>query len=264
MTSAAVFEVHQASRSFGAMKALDGVSLSIAPGEMTALIGPSGSGKTTLMRSLTGLTLIDPGAGRVTAFGQLVQADGKLHGDVRSIRARVGFIAQKFNLVGRLTLYSNVMIGALGRVGFWAGMLGRWPDADKRLGMQSLDRVGVAAQAGQRASSLSGGQQQRGAIARALVQKAEAILADEPVASLDPASARRVMDTLALINREDGAAVVVTLHQIDMALHYCSRIVAMTAGRIVYDGPPSGLTRERLQDIYGAEYEDALSILGAH
>ena len=130
--------------------------------------------------------------------------------------------------------------------------------------MAALARVGVADYAAQRANTLSGGQQQRGAIARALVQQAEIILADEPVASLDPASARRVMEALADINREDGAAVVVTLHQIDIAKHYCRRIVALSAGRIVYDGPPDGLDPERLSTIYGAEYQDAApAVFGA-
>ena len=257
MTESAAFIVTGASRTFGQTRALNDVSLRVERGEMTALIGPSGSGKSTLLRALVGLVALDAGPGRVEALGQLVQTGGKVTSNARAVRARIGFIFQKFNLVGRLTLFSNVMIGRLGRIGFWRGLFGLWSDADKSLAMGALHRVGIAEQAGQRAANLSGGQQQRGAIARALVQQAEIILADEPVASLDPASARRVMEALADINREDGAAVVVTLHQIDIATHYCRRIVALSAGRIVYDGPPEGLDPERLRSIYGAEYQDA-------
>jgi phosphonate transport system ATP-binding protein len=135
-------------------------------------------------------------------------------------------------------------------------MLGLWPAETKTAVMAALARVGVADYAGQRANTLSGGQQQRGAIARALVQQAQVILADEPVASLDPVSARRVMEILADLNRNDGLTVVVTLHQVDYALRYCRRVVALKAGRIVYDGTPAGLDRARLTEIYGPEFED--------
>lgn len=264
MAESAAIIVTGASRTFGQTKALNDVSLRVERGEMTALIGPSGSGKSTLLRALVGLVALDPGAGRVEALGQLVQTGGKVTSQARAVRSRIGFIFQKFNLVGRLTLFSNVLIGRLGRIGFWRGLFGLWSASDKSLAMSALQRVGIDEQAGQRAANLSGGQQQRGAIARALVQQAEIILADEPVASLDPASARRVMEALADINRQDGAAVVVTLHQIDIAMHYCRRIVALSAGQIVYDGPPEGLSPERLRAIYGEEYQDAApSLLGA-
>ena len=130
-------------------------------------------------------------------------------------------------------------LGSLGRIDFWRGLLGLWPAETKQAAMAALARVGVADYAGQRANTLSGGQQQRGAIARALVQKAKIILADEPVASLDPVSARRVMESLRDLNKQDGLTVVVTLHQVDYALRYCERVVALKAGKIVYDGPPS-------------------------
>jgi phosphonate transport system ATP-binding protein len=222
---------------------------------MVALIGPSGSGKSTLLRSVTGLVGVDAGAGRIQAFGEPVQTDGRLSPGVRDIRARIGFVFQQFNLVGRLSLFSNVMIGAMGRLGHWRGLLGRWPQADKARAMAALERVGVADHAGQRAGTLSGGQQQRGAIARCLVQGAEMVLADEPVASLDPVSARRVMELLKDLNR-DGMTVVVTLHQVDYALRYCPRVVALKAGKVVYDGPREGLDRRLLIDIYGPEIED--------
>ena len=136
------------------------------------------------------------------------------------------------------------------------GLLGAWPAETKAAAMAALHRVGVADYAAQRANTLSGGQQQRGAIARALVQKAKIILADEPVASLDPVSARKVMEILRDLNQSDGLTVVVTLHQVDYALRYCDRVVALKAGKKVYDGPASGLKREKLIDIYGPEFED--------
>jgi phosphonate transport system ATP-binding protein len=245
------------SKTFGQRKALDGVSVSVACGEMVALIGPSGSGKSTLLRSITGLQSIDGGKGTISVFGQTVQSNGRVAGTVRATRSRLGMIFQQFNLVGRLSLFSNVMLGALGRLPGWRGALGLWPSADKTRAMQALHRVGVSDYAAQRANTLSGGQQQRGAIARALVQGAEAILADEPVASLDPVSARKVMELLVELNKRDGLGVIVTLHQVDYAIRYCDRVVALKAGKVVYDGPSTGLDTARLIDIYGPEFEDA-------
>lgn len=256
--TAAAFETRDATKTYGQRKALDGVSLRVEPGEMVALIGPSGSGKSTLLRAVTGLVEIDPGKGRIEVFGLPVQEGGRLTEHVRGVRARVGFIFQQFNLVGRLTLFSNVMVGALARVPVWRGLLGAWPTEEKTAAMAALQRLGVSDYAGQRAATLSGGQQQRGAIARTLVQGAETILADEPVASLDPVSARRVMEALQELNRKDGLTVVVTLHHVDYALKYCRRVVALQAGRLVYDGPASSLDRKLLIDVYGPEIDDAL------
>ena len=256
MTSDAVFSVHAISKTFGKRRALDQVSIQVGRGEMVALIGPSGSGKSTLLRSLTGFNAIDADGGSVTVFGEPLQAKGKVSDKVRRLRARIGFIFQQFNLVGRLSLFANVALGMLGRIGFWRGLFGQWPAQEKTAVMAALHRVGVADYAGQKASTLSGGQQQRGAIARALVQKAEALLADEPVASLDPVAARRVMQLLSDLNREDGLAVVVTLHQVDYAMRYCPRIVALKAGKVVYDGPSVGLDKAALVDIYGPEIQE--------
>ena len=257
MTSPAVLSVRDVSKTYQARPALDRVSLDVRRGEMIALIGASGSGKSTLLRSIAGLVRIDAGAGRIDAFGESVQANGRLSEKVRRARIRMGFIFQQFNLVDRLTLFTNVALGALGRIGFWRGVLGRWPADTKDAAMAALARMGVADYAGQRAGALSGGQQQRGAIARALVQRAKLILADEPVASLDPVAARRVMAILQGLNADDGLTVLVSLHQVDYALRYCSRVIALKAGRVVYDGPPSGLGQDRLVDIYGPEFEDA-------
>jgi len=255
--SAAVASVRDVSKTFGARKALDGVSLEVAAGEMVALIGPSGSGKSTLLRSITGLQPIDGGKGRIEVFGETVQQNGRVTGSVRRARGKLGMIFQQFNLVGRLSLFSNVMLGALGRLPGWRGALGMWPSQDKARAMAALHRVGVSDYAAQRANTLSGGQQQRGAIARALVQGAQGILADEPVASLDPVSARKVMELLVELNRRDGLGVIVTLHQVDYAIRYCDRVVALKAGKIVYDGPATGLDTAILIDIYGPEFEDA-------
>jgi phosphonate transport system ATP-binding protein len=256
MTSDPVLSIRAASKTFGSRRALDSVSLDVTRGEMIALIGPSGSGKSTLLRSIDGLQTIDAGDGAISAFGAAVQARGKVSDKVRDARIRIGFIAQQFNLVGRLSLFTNVALGSLGRIGVVSGLLGLWPRETQQAAMAALSRVGVADYAGQRANTLSGGQQQRGAIARALVQKAKIILADEPVASLDPVSARKVMEILRDLNRSDGLTVVVTLHQVDYALRYCDRVVALKAGRKVYDGPTDGLSRDKLIDIYGPEFED--------
>ena len=257
MTNAAVLSLRNVSKSFGARRALDAVSLQVGRGEMIALIGPSGSGKSTLLRAISGLAAIDPGEGVIEAFGGVVQARGRISATVRSARIRIGFIFQQFNLVGRLSLFTNVALGSLGRIPFWRGVVGRWPAETKSAVMAALARVGVADHAAQRANTLSGGQQQRGAIARALVQRAKVILADEPVASLDPVASRNVMEILRDLNQADGLTVVVTLHQVDHALRYADRIIALKAGRIVYDGAPSGLDQSRLIDIYGPEFEAA-------
>lgn len=238
-------------------KALDNVSFLMAKPERVALIGPSGSGKSTLLRSISGLHTIDPGAGTVAVMGRTVQANGRLSREVRAIRSGLGLIAQQFNLVPRLSLFTNAALGLLGRVSGLRGLLGLWSGAEKQRVMAALDQVGVAHLAAQRANTLSGGQQQRGAIARAIVQQAGVVLADEPVASLDPVSARKVMKLLVELNEKGGVGVVVTLHHVDYARIYCTRILALKDGAVVYDGPPDGLDDGRLREIYGAEYEDA-------
>jgi phosphonate transport system ATP-binding protein len=232
-------------------KALDKVHLRVESGEMVALIGPSGSGKSTLLRLLSGLVPSDAAPSTIALLDQIVQRNGHLSSDIRYIRAEVGFIFQQFNLVGRLPLLTNVLVGMLPRVPLWRSLIRYFTYAEKRHAMQALARVGMAEFATQRASTLSGGQQQRGAIARAMVQQAQIILADEPIASLDPESSRNVMESLAQLNQEDGATILVSLHQIDFAMRYCPRSIALRQGSVVYDGPTSQLTVAKLQEIYG-------------
>ena len=246
-----MIEIQNFTRSFGAHKALDNVSLTVGQGEMVALIGASGSGKSTLLRHICGIMAGDDGC--IMVMGRMVQKCGCIQRDVRKTRAGMGMIFQQFNLVSRLKVLTNVMLGALGRVPLWRSFLHFFPKDVRHLALESLARVGIAEKAFHRASTLSGGQQQRAAIARALVQKAKILLADEPIASLDPESSRRVMDILADVNKRDGITVLVSLHQVDFAIRYCPRTIAMKEGRIVYDGPSSALTPAFLCELYGAE-----------
>jgi phosphonate transport system ATP-binding protein len=226
---------------------------------MVALIGASGSGKSTLLRHLAGLACCDrSNGGSVRVLGREVQASGRLNGKVRRLRADIGYIFQQFNLVNRLSVLDNVLLGCLGRMPRWRGSLGMFNAEEKARAMANLGRVGLADLAHQRASTLSGGQQQRVAIARALTQQAEVILADEPIASLDPESARKVMEILADINRQDGKTVVVTLHQVDYAVRYCPRAVALKGGRIHFDGSGADLNGQFLNDLYGADADASL------
>jgi phosphonate transport system ATP-binding protein len=244
-------QVNHLTKTFAAgRRALDGVSLRVRPGEMVALIGTSGSGKSTLLRHISGLVGADRGRGDVRALGRVVQQDGTISRQIQRVRADIGFVFQQFNLVGRLSLLTNVLTGTLARVPLWRSAIQWFTREEKALAMEALNRVCLADHALQRASTLSGGQQQRGAIARTLVQRARIILADEPIASLDPESSRRVMEILSTINREDDTTVLVSLHQVDFALRYCPRTVALKAGRVVYDGPSEALTVPLLRDIY--------------
>jgi phosphonate transport system ATP-binding protein len=254
-------EIVELSKTFhGGRKALDAISLSIRPGEMVALIGASGSGKSTLLRHTTGLITADRNGetGAISVLGRVVQTQGRLASDVRAVRAEIGVISQQFNLVDRLSVLTNVLLGRLGRIPAWRGCLGLFNDAEKHAAMEALNRVHMGEYAMQRASTLSGGQQQRVAIARALVQKAQVILADEPIASLDPGSCHRVMETLADINKKDGITVMVSLHQVDYAIRYCPRTVAMRDGAVIFDGPSKALTADFLNDLYGAESEELM------
>jgi phosphonate transport system ATP-binding protein len=257
----AAIEVRALKKTFGnGRQALFDVRLDVEQGEMVALIGASGSGKSTLLRHLAGLTAADSDSGYVMLHGELVQQGGRIAADIRRVRAGIGFVFQQFNLVERLSVITNVLAGTLHRAPLWRSLLGWFSAADRSRAAEALARVGIAECCWQRASTLSGGQQQRAAIARALVQGARLILADEPIASLDPESSRRVMDLLARVNREDGCTVLVSLHQVNVATRYCPRTIALHRGRIVYDGPSSALTPALLRELYGAEADGILSL----
>jgi phosphonate transport system ATP-binding protein len=257
MTASNVVRVSELNKSFGAKQVLFDLSLHIEQGEMVALIGSSGSGKSTLLRHLAGLTHGDANAtSRVDVLGAPIQCSGRLNRRIRQHRARIGYIFQQFNLVGRMSVMSNVLLGSLGRIPRWRGVCGLFSEVERRQALSALERVGMAEYAQRRASTLSGGQQQRVAIARALAQRAEIILADEPVASLDPESARKVMDLLLEINAQDQTTVLVTLHQVEYARRYCPRTVALKQGRIHYNGPTGALSDQHLAGIYDAEIED--------
>lgn len=249
-------EVDGLSKTFGKTQALDNVNIRVAPGEMVALIGASGSGKSTLLKHLPGLQAGDHTSGYVRALDSTVQIRGDMNTRIRRIRANIGFVFQQFNLVGRLSLIKNVLVGMLSEIPLWRSLPGWFTHQEKMAAMKALEKVGMAEYACQRASTLSGGQQQRAAIARALVQKAKVILADEPIASLDPESSRKVMRMLRMVNSEHQITVLVSLHQVDFAMQFCDRCIGLRNGRIIFDGPTSELSTELLQNLYGAEFCD--------
>ncbi len=246
-------EIESISKTFGGRCALRRVGFQVAPGEMVALIGPSGSGKSTLLKHISGLTPADRGSGAIRIFGRAVQQRGVIAPDVRAIRSQVGFIFQQFNLVGRLPLLTNVMTGMLAEIGTLRSLLGWFRRHERERALAALHCVGLSEYADQRASTLSGGQQQRAAIARAIEQRARIILADEPIASLDPESARLVMACLTALNRRDGLTVLISLHQVQFAFQYCPRTIALNKGEIVYDGSSAELSPAMLRAIYGTK-----------
>ena len=241
--------------------ALRDIDLTIAEGEMVALIGASGSGKSTLLRMVAGLLAADAGPGSVIEVnGNCVQREGRIVSDIRTIRSQVGFVFQQFNLVDRLPVLTNVLVGRLHAMPWLRSVMGWFSLHERSAALQALERVGILDCHKQRASTLSGGQQQRAAIARTLVQRAKVVLADEPIASLDPESSRRVMEILATIHREDRSTVVVSLHQVNVAIKYCPRTIALRRGDVVFDGPSTQLTPALLRDLYGAEADEILAL----
>lgn len=257
MTHAIVVE--NLSKTFPCCRALDGVSLAIGEGEMVALIGASGSGKSTLLRHIGGFVAAD--AGSIRVFDATVQANGRMAADIRRQRAKVGFVFQQFNLVNRLSVMTNVLVGLLYRMPLWRAMLMRFSVPERQQAMEALVAVGIEHSAWQRAATLSGGQQQRAALARCLVQGARVVLADEPIASLDPESARNVMELLAQMNRDRGCTVVVSLHQVEFAIKYCPRTIALHKGKLIYDGPSSALTPQLLGELYGADADELFGMM---
>ncbi len=228
-------------------RGLDKISLEIPTGQFVVVVGLSGAGKSTLVRSVNGI--VRGTEGRLTVDDRRV--DGASRGQLRALRSEIGMIFQSFNLVERASVLDNVLTGRLHATRTWRAMLGAWRPQDKEIAFQALERVGIVEKAYNRASALSGGQQQRVAIARALAQEPSVILADEPVASLDPPTANLVMRDLQRINRDLGITTVVNLHFLDLATTYAERIIGMRAGKVVFDGTPAETNESVFEEIYG-------------
>jgi len=232
----------------GGIRALEDVSIEVRDGEFVVLIGLSGSGKSTLLRCIN--RLVEPTSGRILLDDLDISAAKA--SDLRKVRRNIGMIFQQFNLVKRSSVLTNVLTGRLGYVSQWQGLLAHFGEEDYRRALVNLERVGLRDRAHQRADRLSGGQQQRVAIARALMQEPKIMLADEPVASLDPATSHSVLKYLQQINRE-GMTVICSLHFLSLARTYGTRVIALKAGRLMFDGKPSEIDAERFRSIYGEE-----------
>ncbi|PZO66835.1 MAG: phosphonate ABC transporter ATP-binding protein [Paracoccus denitrificans] len=244
-----MLQVSHVTRVFGKKAAVDDISFSVDGPSFVGVIGRSGAGKSTFLRMMNRLT--DATSGQILVDGRdILSLRG---GDMRKWQSDCAMIFQQFNLVPRLDVVSNVLHGILNRRSTLATMFNLWSHDDILRAISILDRLGIAEQAPKRAEALSGGQQQRVAIARALMQDPKIILADEPIASLDPMNAQVVMDTLKRINVEDGRMVVANLHTLDTARRYCDRVIGMRDGRIVFDGTPDQLSTGVARDIYGAD-----------
>jgi phosphonate transport system ATP-binding protein len=240
-------------KTFGARHALDGVSLDFLPGEFVGIIGRSGAGKSTLLRSINRLN--EPTSGQILFDGtNVLELRGRA---LRQWRADCAMIFQQFNLSGRMDVLTNVLVGRLQKHSTLPSLFKLFSDDERAAAVATLARFDLAEAALQRTETLSGGQQQRVAIARALMQEPKLILADEPIASLDPKNSELVMDALADVNKRSGITVLCNLHDLDVAEQYCMRIIGMEKGKVVFDGPPGGLDRATRQRIYGQDLRAA-------
>ena len=240
------------------LHALKNISLEINQGEFVAIIGLSGAGKSTLLRTIN--RMHDISEGSLTVNGQEVNnLAGK---DLRKFRRKVGMVFQSFNLVTRTTVINNVLTSRVPDMPLWKSIIGLYSKEDKVIALEALDKGGILDKAYVRADQLSGGQQQRVALARTLAQKPEIILADEPVAALDPITAKQVMDDFKKINKELNMSVLINIHHVDLALKYADRVIGIKAGEIVYDGPSAKVDSEVLKQIYGRELA-ADEVMGA-
>ncbi|KIN79593.1 phosphonate ABC transporter ATP-binding protein [Sulfitobacter mediterraneus] len=230
-------------------QALKAVNLEIPEGQVLALIGPSGAGKSTLIRCIN--RLVEPTSGNVY-LGD-VELTGLSAGMLRKERRRMGMIFQEYALVERLSVMENVLSGRLGYVGFWRSFLRRFPQSDVDEAFRLLDRVGLAHMADKRADELSGGQRQRVGICRALIQNPALLLVDEPTASLDPKTSRQIMRLICELCKERGLAAIINIHDVALAQMFVQRVIGLRFGEMVYDGPPDGLTPDKLTEIYGEE-----------
>jgi phosphonate transport system ATP-binding protein len=243
---------------FGAKAAVDNVSLEIPSGQFVGVIGRSGAGKSTLLRMINRLAV--PTSGKIVLDGVEVT---KLSGQpLRDWRQKTAMIFQQFNLVGRLDVLTNVLMGRLNHVAQWRSLLCLWTQEERAIALSALEQLGIANLAAQRADTLSGGQQQRVAIARALVQEPRMLLADEPIASLDPHNTKVVMDALLRINKHFAITVLCNLHSIDTARNYSDRLIGMAEGRLVFDGAPAALTDAAARELYGLEAGDVMDTSG--
>jgi phosphonate transport system ATP-binding protein len=252
----AMLQIQGLGKTFDSKPALQNVTLEIKDGTFVGIIGRSGAGKSTLLRCIN--RLVNPSTGRILCNGlDVTTLSGK---PLRDWRANCGMIFQQFNLAGRLDVMTNVLMGRLNSMNTFSSLLEVWPEAEKLNALRALAQLDLADFAGQRAESLSGGQQQRVAIARTLVQNPKIILADEPVASLDPRNTQTVMDALKVLNQRSGITVLCNLHSLELARSYCSRLIGMKAGRVVFDGLPEVLTDDAVIDLYGLEANDVIDV----
>ena len=232
-------------------QALKDINLTIEQGEFVAIIGLSGAGKSTLIRTINRKHDITDGTLTVDGVNVMELKGARL----RQFRRNIGMIFQSFNLVTRTTVIKNVLTSRVPELPFWRALLGAYPRKDKLEALEALDKVGILDKAFVRADQLSGGQQQRVALARTLAQNPKIILADEPVASLDPVTAKQVMDDFRRINREMNISVLINIHHVDLALQYADRVIGIKAGEVVYDGPASEVNEAVLAEVYGGQFE---------
>ena len=245
----------------GGVHALRDVSLTVDDGEFVVIVGLSGAGKSTLLRALNGLVPATSGSIKVDG----VEVVGAKGAELRNVRKKIGMIFQTFNLATRTTVMNNVLMGRLASVPTWRSTLGFWPAADREIAFEALERVGIVDKAYVRASDLSGGQQQRVGIARALAQQPSVMLADEPVAALDPVTSHQVMSDLQRINRDLGITTLINLHFLDLARRYGKRLIGLKAGELVFDGDIADVDDETFREIYGRAItpDDLLSMDGS-
>lgn len=256
VTHLPILELKNVSKSYNSVtKALEDITLSIEEGEFVSVIGPSGAGKSTLLRCIN--RLIDVSQGVIVLDGQDITAvKGK---ELRSVRTKTGMIFQQYNLVNRLSVMENVLHGRLGHKSTLSGAVGHYTEKEKEQALMIIDKLGLTEQMYKRCDELSGGQKQRVGIARAIMQEPRLILCDEPIASLDPGSSKVIMDHLSDINKTMKITCILNLHQVDVAMKYSRRIIGLTSGRIVYDGPADKLSVKTIHEIYQSDEGDLIT-----